>query len=86
MNNPAPLSHVTTLHELRPALSSLCTGVGALSRLDILPVRQGGRRSAICFIRMDSAEQDIQLMKKLGAGRFGGDVVLVVDLESGFAC
>lgn len=37
-------------------------------------------RQALCFLRMESAEQELQLARELGIGRFGGELVLVVDL------
>lgn len=67
---------------LRPAVLSLCSRYGSITRLDILSATQAGKRHALCFLRMDSAEQEQRLISELGVGRFGGDLVLVVDLNT----
>lgn len=66
---------------LRPALLSIFSRFGSIARLDILAASQEGRRQALCFLRMDSDEQEQQLVRELGVGRFGGDLVLIVDLH-----
>jgi hypothetical protein len=66
---------------LRPALLSICSRFGSIARLDILAAGQAGKRQALCFLRMDSAEQEQQLISELGVGRFGGDLVVIVDLH-----
>jgi hypothetical protein len=75
------LTHCTDIADLRPALQSLCSNFGSLSRLDILPASQGGKRQALCFLRMATFEQERRLMDELGVGRFGGDLIVVVDLQ-----
>jgi hypothetical protein len=40
-----------------------------------------GKRHAVCLLRLDSSEQEQDLMTKLGAGRFGEDLCVVVDLR-----
>jgi hypothetical protein len=67
---------------LRPALHSLCSRYGSVARLDILAASQAGKRQALCFLRMGSADQESQLMHELGVGRFGGDLVVIVDLQT----
>lgn len=67
---------------LRPVLLSICSRFGSIARLDILAASQAGKRQALCFLRMDSDEQEQQLIRELGVGRFGGDLVLIVDLQS----
>ena len=66
---------------LQSALRSLCSEFGSLSRLDILTMSEAGKRQAVCLLRLDSAEQEQNLMTKLGAGRFGEDLCVVVDLR-----
>ena len=66
---------------LRPQLHSLLSRFGSVARLDILSASQAGKRQALCFLRMGSAEQEDQLMSELGVGRFGGDLVLILDLH-----
>ncbi len=77
------LTECADITELRPKLHALCSHFGSLSRLDILPATQAGKRQALCFLRMDTAEQERRLMSELGVGRFGGDLVVVVDLKAG---
>lgn len=76
------LSNFADISTLRPALHLLCSRYGAVARLDILAARQAGRRQALCFLRMDSVEQESHLMSELGVGRFGGDLVVIVDLHT----
>ena len=68
---------IDTLH---PALHSLCSRFGSIARLDILPASHLGKRQALCFLRMDTEEQEEKIVQELGVGRFGGDLILVVDL------
>lgn len=68
---------IDTLH---PALVSLCARFGSIARLDILPASHLGKRQALCFLRMDTPEQEEKIVRELGVGRFGGDLILVVDL------
>ena len=65
---------------LQPAMRSLCARFGSISRLDILPASHLGKRQALCFLRMDTPEQEEKIVLELGVGRFGGDLILVVDL------
>ena len=76
------LKTCTNITMLRPALHSLCSRYGSVARLDILAASQAGKRQALCFLRMDSADQEQQLMTELGVGRFGGDLVVIVDLQA----
>ena len=71
----------TDIGALRPALLSVCSRFGSIARLDILAAGHAGKRQALCFLRMDSAEQEQQLISELGVGRFGGDLVVIVDLH-----
>lgn len=74
------LKNFPDIGTLRPALHSLCSRYGSVARLDILAASQAGKRQALCFLRMGSAAQEQQLMSELGVGRFGGDLVVIVDL------
>lgn len=67
---------------LRAALNALCEPFGVMVRLDILPTIQAGRQQALCFLRMATHEQEQLLMDRLGFGRFGGEIVIVVELSS----
>lgn len=76
------LKNFADINTLKPALHSLCSRYGSVARLDILAASQAGKRQALCFLRMGSAEQERHLMKDLGVGRFGGDLVMIVDLQT----
>lgn len=67
---------------LRSALGELCARFGSVARLNILPATQAGKQQALCFVRMSSPEEERQLMSGLGIGRFGGELVVVVDLQT----
>jgi hypothetical protein len=71
----ADVGHLTT------ALRSLCARYGSVSRLHVLTAHQQGKRQALCFLRMDTPDQERHLMRELGIQRFSGDLVLVVDLQ-----
>jgi hypothetical protein len=81
----ALLQNHADIATLRPALHSLCSRFGSVARLDILAASQAGRRQALCFLRMDSAAQERELMSELGVGRFGGDLVVILDLQASSA-
>lgn len=83
MNNAFDqLKDFSDINSLKPALHSLCSRYGSVARLDILAASQAGKRQALCFLRMGSAEQERQLMSELGVGRFAGDLVMIVDLNT----
>jgi hypothetical protein len=66
---------------LKPALQGLCEKFGGVARLDVLTAMHEGIKQAICFLRMVSPEREQSLMKTLGVGRFGDEIVFVVDLN-----
>jgi hypothetical protein len=66
---------------LDSALRKLCAEFGSVSQLDILTMIDAGKRQAVCLLRLDSSEHEQNLMTKLGAGRFGEDLCVVVDLR-----
>lgn len=83
MNNPLDdLKNFADIDALRVALHSLFSRFGSILRLDILPAFQAGKRQALCFLRMDSPEQERQVMNALGVGRFGEEIVVVIDLRN----
>ncbi|MES2977870.1 MAG: hypothetical protein V4731_05550 [Pseudomonadota bacterium] len=75
------LSACADIPALRHQLHSLCSRFGAVAKLDILSANQAGHQQAMCFLRMASPEQELELMHEFGIGRFGGDLVMVVDLH-----
>jgi hypothetical protein len=67
---------------LQSTLYSLCARFGSVAHLNILTATHAGRRQALCFVRMASLEEEQELMSGLGIGRFGGELVAVVDLQA----
>lgn len=78
----AELRQYSDVSSLKSALHQLCGQFGRIMRLDILTAIHEGTTQAICFLRMERPEQEQQLMKTLGVGRFGGEVVFVLDLDA----
>ncbi|MFZ2296383.1 MAG: RNA-binding protein [Polaromonas sp.] len=81
MNAFDNLRHYKDVATLKPALHRLCEQFGRIARLDVLTAAHEGTRQAICFLKMESAEKEHNLMKTLGVGRFGGEIVFVVDMN-----
>lgn len=75
------LSYCDDIGSLESALRTLCSGFGALSRLDVLTMVGAGKRQAVCLLRLNSSERELDLMTQLGAVRFGEDLCVVVDLR-----
>jgi hypothetical protein len=65
---------------LRQVLKNMCERFGSVRQLNILPAAHAGKQQALCFLRMGSEEEEQKLMSGLGIGRFGGELVVVVDL------
>jgi len=82
MNALEELGHCPDVATLKPALQRLCGKFGRIARLDVLTAMHEGTKQAICFLRLDSPEKEQVLMKALGVGRFGGEIVFVVDLHA----
>jgi hypothetical protein len=77
----AELRQYNDVTSLKSALHQLCSEFGRITRLDILTAMHEGTKQAICFLRMERPEQEQVLMKSLGVGRFGGEVVFVLNLN-----
>ena len=82
MNALEELKNCPDIGTLKAALQKLCKKFGRIANLDVLTTMQEGSRRAICFLRMDSPENEQVLMKALGVGRFGKEIVFVVDLAA----
>jgi hypothetical protein len=67
---------------LTPALHGLCSHFGPVEKLVILTAKHEGTKQAICFLRLASEVQEQTLMQSLGVGKFGGEVIIVVDLKT----
>jgi hypothetical protein len=65
---------------LRSAMSALCAEFGKVVRIDILTMTEAEKRKALCLLRLESATQEQELIARLGASRFGDDVLVIVDL------
>ena len=82
MNNALKdLAQCGDVRTLESALRTLCSDFGSVSRLDILTMTDAGKRRAVCLLRLDSSKREQDLMTKLGVGRFGEDLCVVVDLR-----
>ena len=68
---------------LKSAVQEFCTAFGKVTQLDVLTMAEAEKRRALCFLRLESAAQEQQLMMSVGAPRFGDDVLIVVDLAHG---
>ncbi|HEU5177328.1 MAG TPA: hypothetical protein VFU24_07725 [Burkholderiales bacterium] len=67
-------------YRLRAAMLELCAEFGKVRTIDIMTVLEAGKTRALCFLRLDSEAQEVELMRSLGASRFGSEVLVVVDL------
>lgn len=65
---------------LNCAIQGLCAESGIVARVDICTLAKAGKRQALCFLRIEPASQEAQLMGTPGLVRFGNDLLLVVDL------
>ena len=65
---------------LRFAIHELCAEFGKVTSIDILTMSEAEKRRALCFLRLESEAQEIELMTSLGVSRFGNEVLVVVDL------
>ena len=82
MNNALKeLSDCGDFGSLESELRALCSGFGPVSRMDVLPMVDAGKRKAVCLLRLNSSEQEQNLIAQLGAVRFGEDLCVVVDLR-----
>jgi hypothetical protein len=74
------LSGCRDVASLRSAMHELSSEFGEIVQLDILTVRQPEKRQALCFLRLESAAKESQLMVNPGVTRFGNELLCVVDL------
>ena len=51
---------------LKSAVEDICTEFGKVTRIDVLTIAEARKRRALCFLRLESPEQERQL-KKFGA-------------------
>jgi hypothetical protein len=70
---------------LRSAIGELCAEFGKVTHIEILTMAEASTRRALCLLRLESEAQESRLMTQLGVGRFGDDVLVVVDLPAGSA-
>jgi hypothetical protein len=67
---------------LRSALHDLCAEFGRVTRLDVMTMAEAEKRRALCFLRLESAAQERELMRAMGMIRSGEDVLVIVDMPS----
>jgi len=65
---------------LKSAIHELCAEFGKVTSISIMTMTEAEKRRALCFLRLESEAQEIELMSSLGACRFGNEVLVVVDL------
>jgi len=70
------------INSLKSAVQEICTEFGRVTRIDVMTTAEARKRRALCFLRLESAAQERQLMRTLSASRFGDEVLIVVDLSS----
>jgi hypothetical protein len=76
-----PLTGCKDAASLNRAIQELCTELGIVARVDIRTLVKSGKRQALCFLRIDSAGQEEQLMRTFGLTRCGNDLLLIADLQ-----
>jgi hypothetical protein len=76
-----PLTGCGDAESLDRAIQKLCTELGIVARVDIRTLVKSGKRQALCFLRIDSAGQEEQLMRTFRLTRCGNDLLLIVDLQ-----
>lgn len=72
----------TDLVSTKSALLLICAEFGTVKRLDVLLGSQGNTPQALCFLRMETSEQEQLVMRFLEVARFAGDLVIVVDMPA----
>ena len=75
------LKNCANVSDVKREIRVLCARFGSILRIDVLLARRGGMHQAMCFWRMESREREDEVMSEFGVGRFGGDLVMIVDLE-----
>lgn len=80
MKTLGDLRHCADAPALRKAVLGICADFGTVKRLEILTAEQDGVPQAICFLSLDNPDHELALMRALGLGRFGGEIVFVVNL------
>lgn len=63
-------------------MSALCAEFGRVTKIDVFTMAEAQKRRALCFLRLESAAQEQELIAGLGASRFGDDLLVIVDLAS----
>lgn len=69
------------VESLGSLLSTRITEFGAVSDMQIFAVNRPDKRQALCFLRLQSAAQELRSMMGAGVTRFGKDLLLIVDLR-----
>ena len=75
-----PLAGCRDAGSVESAVREMCAEFGKLTRIHIMTLAEAGQRRALCFLRLKSEAQETRLIASLGVGRFGNDVLVIVDL------
>lgn len=70
------------LVSLKSALHAVCSGFGVVRSLEVCSARWDGERKALCFLRMNTVEQETLVMHALEIARFSTYLVIVVEFLS----
>ena len=76
------LGKLASVVELKKSLLAICSAYGVVTNLEVLVAKQVGKRRALCFLGMQTVEQEQVLMRELQLGQFGGDVIAIIELDS----
>lgn len=72
------------LVSIKSTLYAICSRFGIVNKLNVLLAKQGERRQALCFLRMESTEQEQKVMQYLEVKRLSGYLVVIVNLSHEF--
>ena len=75
------LKNCANVSDVKRKIKALCARFGSTLRIDVLLGSRGGMHQAMCFWRMESRGREDEVMSEFGVGRFGVDLVMIVDLE-----
>ena len=68
--------------ELNTALRALCESFGAVRSLRILEAGKPGQHQMLCFLQFETADAKRSFSTEFSVGSFGGELIVVVDLQT----
>jgi hypothetical protein len=78
----ASLAACRDTDSLRSAMSAFCAEFGKVTKIDVFTMTEAAQRRALCFLRLESPDQEQRLIADLGASRFGDVLLVIVDLPN----